>query len=59
MQADLVLMPAELPQGKGDLLAFPAAQGDAAISSRLKRLKMSPFGNRIFECRADHGQDGR
>jgi hypothetical protein len=26
--------------------------------SRTERLKMKSFGNRIFECRADSGQDG-
>jgi hypothetical protein len=40
--------------------AIAAGQRSAAgpaIFSRIKRLKMKAFGNRIFECRADFGQD--
>jgi len=38
---------------------FPAAHGCAAIFDASKALKMKAFGNRVFERRADFGQDGQ
>jgi len=37
---------------------LPPAQGRAGIFDACKVLKMGAFGNRVFECGADHGQDG-
>jgi len=34
------------------------AQGHAAIFAASKALKTKAFGNRVFEHRADFGQDG-